>query len=182
MNGSGFSPKALLRSRRPERFSDSVLEDPPILDRSMLEYHLQSLTSRSQEQDFEEFARHLAEKELSPNLIPHTGPTGGGDSKVDSETYPVADQLSMAWFTGLGREGASERWAFAFSAKKTWRGKVQSDIKKIAATRRGYRKAFLSRINSYLIVLARKLKTRYARSTESTSAFWTVIGYSIEYS
>lgn len=85
-----FSPKEFLRARRPERFSDSVVSEKPSLDRSILEYHLDTLTNRSQEVDFATFARHSAEREICPNLLPQTGPTGGGDSKVDSETYPVA--------------------------------------------------------------------------------------------
>jgi hypothetical protein len=137
-----FSPRAFLRARRPERFSDSVAEDSIVLDRSLLEYHLDTLTSRSQETDFERFARHLAEREICPNLLPQTGPTGGGDSKVDAETYPVADDLSLGWYVGIGREAASERWAFAFSTKKEWRSKVRSDVAKIATTGRGYAKAF----------------------------------------
>ena len=108
----------------------------------MLEYHLDTLTNRSQEVQFEHFARRLAEREICPNLLPQTGPTGGGDSKVDSETYPVADDLSLGWFIGIGREAASERWAFAFSAKKKWQEKVRSDVAKIVATGRGYQKIF----------------------------------------
>jgi hypothetical protein len=142
MNLKRFSPKEYLRARRPEKFSDSVVEERSALDRSMLEYHLATLTSRSQEVKFENFARRLAEREICPNLLPQTGPTGGGDSKVDSETYPVADGLSLVWYVGIGREAASERWAFAFSAKKRWREKVRSDIAKLVSTRRGYRKAF----------------------------------------
>jgi hypothetical protein len=137
-----FSPREFLKKRRPEKFSDSVSHNVPTLDRSLLEYHLQSLTSRSQETDFELFARRLAEVEICPNLLPHTGPTGGGDSKVDAETYPVADSLSLIWYTGIGREAAKERWAFAFSAQKTWRPKVESDVAKIVATNRGYQKVF----------------------------------------
>lgn len=136
------SPKKFLKARRPERFSDTVTEERPTLDRSMLEYHLDTLTSRGQETDFERFARRLAGLEICPNLLPQTGPTGGGDSKVDSETYPVADDLSLIWYVGSGREAASERWGFAFSAKQDWRPKVRSDIAKIAATTRGYSKAF----------------------------------------
>ena len=90
-----ISPQEFLRARRPDRFSDSFLEEGFVLDRSMLEYHLHSLTSRSQEADFERFARRLVEREVCPNLLPQTGPTGGGDSKVDAETYPVADDLSL---------------------------------------------------------------------------------------
>jgi hypothetical protein len=137
-----FSPREFLKARRPERFSDSVSENQPILDRTLLEYHLETLTNRSQETDFQNFALHLAQKEVCSNLLPQTGPTGGGDSKVDTETYPVADDLSYAWYVGAGREAASERWAFAISAKADWRAKFRSDVKKIANTRRGYSKAF----------------------------------------
>ena len=129
-------PSEFLRQRRPERYSDSIIKDVPELTRNQLEYHLDTLTSRSQEKEFEHFARKLAEKLLCPNLIPQTGPTGGGDSKVDSETYPVADSIANTWYQGDA--SASERWGFAFSAKKAWAPKVKDDIKKISETKRGY--------------------------------------------
>ena len=142
MESVPFSPKAFLKARRPERFSDTVAKEATELDRSLLEFHLGSLTSRGQETDFERFARQLCEREVCPNLLPQTGPTGGDDSKVDSETYPVADNLALTWYVGIGREAARERWAFAFSAKAEWRPKVRSDIAKISRTERGYAKAF----------------------------------------
>ena len=137
-----FSPREFLKARRPEKFSDSVVEEQAGLDRPMLEYHLETITNRNQEVKFAIFAKHLAEREICPNLLPQTGPTGGGDSKVDAETYPVADSLALGWYTGIGREAACERWGFAFSAKKDWRSKVRSDVGEIANTGRGYRKAF----------------------------------------
>jgi hypothetical protein len=137
-----LTPNQFLRARRPEKFSDSIVGDEPILDRSQLEFHLETLTSRNQEVAFATFARHLAEKEICPNLLPQTGPTGGGDSKVDSESYPVADQLALGWYVGIGREAASERWALAFSAKKAWKPKAISDIDKALETGRSYSKVF----------------------------------------
>jgi len=134
------SPRAFMRMRAPGNFSDSTTTASSSLDRAVLEYQLDSLTSRGQENEFETFARRLVEMEVCPNLLPHTGPTGGGDSKVDSETYPVAEQLAFTWYSG--QAAADERWAFAFSAKKEWRSKVKSDVVKIAATNRGYTKAF----------------------------------------
>jgi hypothetical protein len=116
--------------------------ESPTLNRSILEYHLDTITNRGEENLFEDFARRLAEREICPNLLPHTGPTGGGDSKVDSETYPVSDTLALGWYCGIGRAAAEERWAFAFSAKKDWRAKVRSDVAKIAGTGRGYTTAF----------------------------------------
>src|SRR4030043_1973977 len=97
-----ISPKQFLKSRRPEQFSDSSLVSAPSIDRPKLEYYLDTLSNRSQEVEFEHFARRLCEVEICPNLLPHTGPTGGGDSKVDSETYPVSDTTSLSWFTGIG--------------------------------------------------------------------------------
>jgi len=58
---------------------------------------------------------------------------------VDTETYPVADELALGWYEGVGREASQERWAFAFSAKKDWRSKVRSDVEKIAKTNRSYK-------------------------------------------
>ena len=138
----GFSPKAFLKARRPERFSDTVSLPKAEVERASLEYHLDVLTSKKQETAFEGFARRLAQKAICPNLLPQTGPTGGGDSKVDSETYPVADALTWQWYVGVGREASEERWAFAFSAKKAWRQKLKKDIAGVAGTGRGYAKAF----------------------------------------
>ena len=92
---SDITPREFMSARHPEAFSDSVDKQQPILDRSQLEYHLATLTSRNQETEFASFAQKLAERTICPNLRPQTGPTGGGDSKVDSETYPVADLLTL---------------------------------------------------------------------------------------
>ena len=130
-----------MRSRRPGAFSDSTFLQEPQLDRSLLEFQLDSLTSRSQEVLFEHFSRELLKHTICPNLLPHTGPTGGGDSKVDTETYPVAPELSVGWYIGSADAGA-ERWAFAISAKKAWPSKVAEDIEKIIKTERNYAKFF----------------------------------------
>ena len=114
-----FTPSQFMRSRRPYLFSDSEISEQAILDPSTLEYHLETLTNRKQELDFEHFARKLAEKEICPNILPQTGPTGGGDSKVDSESYPVSPEISDRWYysDSKGSGAATERWAFAFSTK-----------------------------------------------------------------
>jgi hypothetical protein len=139
-----LSPSEFMRARRPHLFSDTEVAEQAQLDRSTFEYHLETLTARKQELDFERFARKLAEKEICPNLIPQTGPTGGGDSKVDSETYPVSAEISNRWYyaNATGREGATERWAFAFSTKKDWRAKVRADIESIVSTHRDHKVAY----------------------------------------
>lgn len=118
ISSQSFRPSEYMRARRPELFSDSKPLVEPRLTREVFEFQLQTITKHKKEIEFEHFCRRLAEKEICPNLIPQTGPTGGGDSKVDTETYPVADHISLLWYEGVGREASQERWAFAFSAKR----------------------------------------------------------------
>jgi hypothetical protein len=133
-----LKPSDFMRARRPELFSDTVSFVDNSLSRNQFEFHLDTLTQRKEETRFEHFCRKLAEIELCPNLLPQTGPTGGGDSKVDSETYPVANSISERWYIGDPERASKERWAFAFSAKKQWKRKVQDDVKKIVETGRNY--------------------------------------------
>ncbi len=130
-------PSEMMRARRPYLYSDSECIDAYRLTETELSHHLDTLTDRNQHKDFEVFCRKLSERELCPNLRPQTGPEGGGDGKVDTETYPVDEQIAERWYVGNGRSGA-ERWGFAFSAKKTWSEKVRSDIKGIVETQRSY--------------------------------------------
>lgn len=137
-----FVPSSFMRARRPYLFSDSSVSTTPVLPRALLEYHLETLTSRKEETKFEHFARKLAEKEICPNLLPQTGPTGGGDSKVDSETYQIAGEIAERWYAGFDQNASKERWAFAFSAKKDWLSKVKADVKSIMSTKRDYKKIY----------------------------------------
>lgn len=136
------SYREFMRARRPELYSDTLNVEESEMDRRQFEFHLQSLTSRKEETAFENFARALAEKELCPNLITQTGPTGGGDSKVDTETYPVAASIATLWYEGDPSRSSAERWAFAVSAKAKWKPKIDSDIEKIVATGRPYSLAY----------------------------------------
>jgi hypothetical protein len=131
------SYREFMRARRPHLYSDTLHVEVSEMDRRQFEFHLHSLTSRKEETAFENFARVLAEKELCPNLIPQTGPTGGGDSKVDTETYPVSLAIATLWYNG-NPTSAGERWGFAVSAKADWKPKVRSDVAKIVATSRPY--------------------------------------------
>ena len=161
----GFQPSEFMRARHPELFSDSRVLSEPALSKQVFEYHLDTLTSRKQELEFEHFCRKLAEKELCPNLIPQTGPTGGGDSKADSETHPVSQLIAMRWYQGNPDTAAQERWAFAFSAKKAWRSKLRSDVEKLVKTGRGYSLIYFI-TNQYV-----KDKTRGELEDELTKTF-----------
>ena len=134
-------PRELMQARHPDLFSDTLVGDAPKFSKGAFEYHLETLTNRKQEYEFEHFCRKLAEKEICPNLRTQTGPTGGGDSKVDTETYPVAEEIAERWYIGSPSAGA-ERWGFAFSAKKAWKPKLKSDVDKILATERDYKRIY----------------------------------------
>lgn len=130
-----------MRAKRPHLYSDSANTDAYRLSRSELSHHLDTLTDRNQHKDFENFARRLCEREICPNLRPQTGPEGGGDGKVDTETYSVDDKIAERWFVGDRLDGQA-RWGFAFSAKQDWASKVRSDVEGIVGTDRGYGKIF----------------------------------------
>lgn len=138
---SGVSPSTFMRNLRPELYSDSTERPRYELDRGTLEYYLDTITSRNQTHAFETFCRKLCERTVCPNLRPATGPEGGGDSKADSETLPLADELADLLFFGEANAGR-ERWAFAFSAKKRWTDKARADVAAAIGTGRGYQKVF----------------------------------------
>ena len=136
-----LTPREWMRNRRPYLFSDTHFHEIAQVSKIHFEYHLDTLTSRKQEYQFEHFCRKLAEREICPNLRSQTGPTGGGDSKVDSETYPVAEEIAERWWIGTPSAG-KERWAFAFSAKQDWKSKVKADVKSILSTERDYKRIY----------------------------------------
>lgn len=138
--------KDFLKTQHPEMYSDSVEESLPELTKESVAFFLSSLSSLSKEHEFEAFCRALIRASISPNLIIQTGPTGGGDSKVDSETYPVDQTLAETWPFTEAISSSGERWAFAMSLKQDWKSKIKSDVRKIRKTedemRRGYTKVF----------------------------------------
>lgn len=139
-NGGIPTPSAFMRGRRPTLYSDTLIESSAPLTRDAFEYQLQTITARSEEAQFQRFVHALLEVEVCPNLIPQTGPTGGGDSKVDAETHAVADAISERWWSGTAREAANEQWAFAISAMQDWRKKARLDIDNVLASGRTYQR------------------------------------------
>jgi hypothetical protein len=133
------TPSAFMRQLRPENYSDTTERTSYLLDAAVFDHHLDTITSRNQTHDFEIFCRKLCERAICQNLRPQTGPDGGGDSKADSETLPVSDELIALTYVGEPNAGR-EKWAFAFSAKEKWLAKARSDIDGIAKTERGYKR------------------------------------------
>lgn len=140
--GEGPKPSEYMRQLRPELYSDSASRTSHRLKPEILSHHLDTITERNQTHDFEIFCRKLCERTICPNLRPATGPEGGGDSKADTETIPVADEIAKLQYVIGQANGGRERWAFAFSAKRKWAEKVRSDVQGIVATGRDYQKIF----------------------------------------
>ncbi|WP_299323435.1 hypothetical protein [uncultured Maribacter sp.] len=136
------TPSQFYRNRRPEFFSDSKTESKVLLTKEQLAFEISQISTNQKHDSFENLCRRLAEKLITPNLIPQVGPTGGGDGKTDSETYPVSNYISDRWFISENKWNENENWAFAISAKKDWKPKVKSDVKKIVETNRGYTKTY----------------------------------------
>ena len=62
------APSEFMRGRRPELFSDSTERSELVLEPSRLEYHLDSMTARSEEKQFEHYCRQLCAREICPSL------------------------------------------------------------------------------------------------------------------
>ncbi len=143
MNERKFpTPSQFYRNLRPEFFSDSKVVANVILPREQLDYEISQISINLKHDSFATLCKRLAEKLISPNLIPQVGPTGGGDGKTDSETYPVSNFISDRWFVSNNKWNENENWAFAMSSKSEWKSKVKSDVKSILGTKRGYTKIY----------------------------------------
>ncbi|WP_210254897.1 hypothetical protein [Methylocapsa sp. S129] len=139
MANEKLTPSAFMRQLRPEIYSDTTELTSYLLDGAVFGHHLDTITSRNQTHDFEIFCRKLCERAICRNLRPQTGPDGGGDSKADSETVPVSDEIMALTYVGEPNAG-NEKWAFAFSAKEKWLAKARSDVEGITKTERGYKR------------------------------------------
>lgn len=131
---------AYYRELRPEKFSDSKVVYEIPLTRELFDRQLELLSTKKMQSEFENFIVACAQRIITPNIKPQTGPDGGGDGKVDAETYEVSTDISDKWY--VADEGASgkEKWAFAISCinKNKWKQKIAGDVDKIVKTNRGY--------------------------------------------
>ena len=84
-----MTPNEYYRSARPDKFSDSIVKREAELTRELMEFEMSRLATNEKHNNFERLCVKLAEKFITPNLIPQVGPAAGGDGKTDSETYPV---------------------------------------------------------------------------------------------
>ena len=134
------TPFEYYRNLRSEYFSDTKVVYKATLKEEQFQYIMDRLSNDMKQDLFENLTKSLALRFITPNIIPQTGPTGGGDGKTDLETHPVADEIADKWYVCDGGCRGSEKWAFAISCKEDWEDKVKGDVKKIVDTGRGFTK------------------------------------------
>lgn len=157
-------PSEVARQWHPHNFSDTVVEGSHPISRPALELQLEDLTTNRKETEFEEFARLLAQREICPNLLPQTGPVGGGDSHTDTESVPVSDELARCRFWGPADAVMGHNWAFAISAQRDFSRKVRGDLQKIAALDRKYERVYFITNQPVADKKRRELETELARA------------------
>lgn len=126
------------RKMRPEKFSDTVETYEIPLTKELFELQMELLSTQKKQSLFENFVVAVVKRRITPNIKPQTGPDGGGDGKVDAETFQVSEDISSKWYSNEDTASGKELWAFAISCKKKWKPKVESDVEKIIGTNRGY--------------------------------------------
>ena len=109
-----------MRESRPENYCDTVGEVGYSLGKEVSEPHPGTITAQNQTHTLEILCRKLCERVVCRPLRPQTGPDGGDDSKADTETSPVAEEILKRTFVGEATYGI-QSWAFAFSAMEDWR-------------------------------------------------------------
>ena len=73
------------REKRPEKFSDTVETYDIPLTKELFEQQMNFLSTQKKQSAFENFIVAVAQRKITPNIKPQTGPDGGGDGKVDAE-------------------------------------------------------------------------------------------------
>jgi len=102
-----------------------------------IKYFIETLNRENGGATFEKIASGLAEKEICSNILPSTGPYGGGDKGTDARTYETyltesADIFRL--YQSTNKSPTKLKIYFAFSIEKGWKSKFKNDAKKIIVT------------------------------------------------
>lgn len=147
------------RRLRPEKFSDTFVVYELPLTKEIFAFQMERLSVEKKQNEFERFVIRCASRLITPNIKPQTDPDGHGDGKVDGETYQVASEISDRWYVANGCK-SDEKWAIAISCVEKWKPKLESDVKKIVDTGRGYTKV--------LFFSNRKIKSSIIQDTQES--------------
>lgn len=133
-----LNPYEYYRKLRPEKFSDSKISYK--MTKEIFEFQLDQLSKKMKQDEFEEFTRQLVCRLITPNIVPQTGPTGGGDGKTDLETHTISEDIAVHWYVPHGGCHGEDKWAIAISCKTDWSSKIDGDVKKIMEIEREFTK------------------------------------------
>lgn len=100
----------------------------------VVKHFIETLNRENGGARFEQIAASLAEKEICSNILPSTGPFGGGDKGVDLRTHKTFLKDSSSLFrlySSTPKSTTKKRIIFAFSIQKTWKTKLEKDVEKI---------------------------------------------------
>ena len=99
----------------------------------IIKYFVETLNRENGGTLFEQVASTLAEKEICSNILPSTGPFGGGDMGIDLRTHKTYLESSNSFrlYNSTEKTPTKEKIIFAFSIEKDWKSKINNDCKKI---------------------------------------------------
>lgn len=135
------------REKRPEKFSDTVETYDIPLTKELFEQQMNFLSTQKKQSAFENFIVAVAQRKITPNIKPQTGPDGGGDGKVDAETYQVSDDISDKWYSSENTAKGKELWAFAISCKKNGNQRLRVILRRLLGQKEDILALFFSLIN-----------------------------------
>ncbi len=105
---------------------------------TFIKYFIETLNRENGGALFEKLATSLVEKEVCSNILPSTGPSGGGDKGIDARTFRSYLRDSSNLFNLYQSNEATstrKRIIFCFSIEKDWKSKLKKDIEKIFRNR-----------------------------------------------
>lgn len=135
------------REKRPEKFSDTVETYDIPLTKELFEQQMNFLSIQKKQSAFENFIVAVAQRKITPNIKPQTGPDGGGDGKVDAETYQVSDDISDKWYSSENTAKGNELWAFAISCKNNGNQRLRVILRRLLGQKEDILALFFSLIN-----------------------------------
>jgi len=98
----------------------------------LIQFKLEKLNEENKAFLFERLATDLIHRRICPNILPATGPVGGGDKGIDAQTYEtfITDDSNVFRFY-VSPPSVSEKTIFAFSIRTDVKTKIVSDVKSI---------------------------------------------------
>lgn len=135
-----------------------------------IRFQLENLTARNEHRTFEQISFRIAERRLSSNILPATGPvSAGGDQGRDAESYYTCLPRELPGAGGFVGRATTEPLVVACSVQRSGLdSKIRADLESICG-----QGAPVARVAFFAVqeipVAARHRLQEYARNTHSVS-------------